>query len=183
RRGGAGVSGRPAVLALADGTVFHGEAFGASAEAIGELVFNTSMTGYQEILTDPSYEGQLVAMTYPEIGNVGVNREDVESRKPWVRGFIVREYREAPSSWRAEQPLGDYLAQHGIPGIQCIDTRALVRHPRDARARRTRSRRQRHLRRPVHVDRGPVEARARLHERGRRREGARQAAARRDRLR
>jgi carbamoyl-phosphate synthase small subunit len=126
------VSRRPAVLALADGTVFHGEAFGATGEATGELVFNTSMTGYQEILTDPSYEGQLVAMTYPEIGNVGVNREDVESRKPWVRGFIVREYREAPSSWRAEQPLGDYLAQHGIPGIQCIDTRALVRHLRDA---------------------------------------------------
>jgi carbamoyl-phosphate synthase small subunit len=126
------VSKRPAVLALADGTVFHGEAFGASAEATGELVFNTSMTGYQEILTDPSYEGQLVAMTYPEIGNVGVNREDVESRKPWVRGFIVREYREAPSSWRAEEPLGDYLARHGIPGIQCIDTRALVRHLRDA---------------------------------------------------
>jgi carbamoyl-phosphate synthase small subunit len=90
------------------------------------------MTGYQEILTDPSYEGQLVAMTYPEIGNVGVNREDVESRKPWVRGFIVREYRAEPSSWRAEEPLGDYLAQHGIPGIQCIDTRALVRHLRDA---------------------------------------------------
>jgi carbamoyl-phosphate synthase small subunit len=126
------VSRRPAVLALADGTVFHGESFGATGETTGELVFNTSMTGYQEILTDPSYEGQLVAMTYPEIGNVGVNREDVESRKPWVRGFIVREYREAPSSWRAEQPLGDYLAQHGIPGIQCIDTRALVRHLRDA---------------------------------------------------
>jgi len=126
------VNRRPAVLALADGTVFHGEAFGATGEATGELVFNTSMTGYQEILTDPSYDGQLVAMTYPEIGNVGVNREDVESRKPWVRGFIVREYREAPSSWRAEQPLGAYLAQHGIPGIQCIDTRALVRHLREA---------------------------------------------------
>jgi carbamoyl-phosphate synthase small subunit len=128
------VTKRPAVLALADGTVFQGEAFGAQAEATGELVFNTSMTGYQEILTDPSYEGQLVAMTYPEIGNVGVNREDVESRKPWVRGFIVREYREAPSSWRAEEPLGDYLARHGIPGIQCIDTRALVRHLRDVGA-------------------------------------------------
>src|SRR5207249_11561906 len=78
-----------------------GRAFGATGEAVGELVFNTSMTGYQEILTDPSYEGQLVAMTYPEIGNVGVNREDVESRRPYVRGFVVREYREAPSSWRA----------------------------------------------------------------------------------
>jgi len=121
----------PALLALADGTVFRGRAFGARAEAVGELVFNTSMTGYQEILTDPSYEGQLVAMTYPEIGNVGVNREDVESRRPWVRGFVVREYRPVPSSWRAEESLGDYLARHGIPGIEGLDTRALVRHLRD----------------------------------------------------
>ena len=120
-----------ALLALADGTVFRGRAFGARAEATGELVFNTSMTGYQEILTDPSYEGQLVAMTYPEIGNVGVNKHDVESRRPFVRGFIVREYREVPSSWRAEESLGDYLARHGIPGIEGIDTRALVRHLRD----------------------------------------------------
>jgi carbamoyl-phosphate synthase small subunit len=120
-----------AVLALADGTVFRGRAFGARTEAAGELVFNTSMTGYQEILTDPSYEGQLVAMTYPEIGNVGVNKHDVESRRPFVRGFIVREYREVPSSWRAEESLGDYLARHGIPGIEGIDTRALVRHLRD----------------------------------------------------
>jgi carbamoyl-phosphate synthase small subunit len=120
-----------AVLALADGTVFRGRAFGAVGEAVGELVFNTSMTGYQEILTDPSYEGQLVAMTYPEIGNVGVNREDVESRRPYVRGFVVREYREAPSSWRAEESLGSYLARHGIPGIEGLDTRALVRHLRD----------------------------------------------------
>ena len=120
-----------AILALADGTVFRGGAFGASGEATGELVFNTSMTGYQEILTDPSYEGQLVAMTYPEIGNVGVNREDVESRRPFVRGFVVREYRDVPSSWRAEQSLGAYLAHWGIPGIEGIDTRALVRHLRD----------------------------------------------------
>ncbi|HLY38416.1 MAG TPA: glutamine-hydrolyzing carbamoyl-phosphate synthase small subunit [Candidatus Binatia bacterium] len=120
-----------ALLALADGTVFRGRAFGATAEAVGELVFNTSMTGYQEILTDPSYEGQLVAMTYPEIGNVGVNTEDVESRRPYVRGFVVREYREAPSSWRAEESLGAYLARHGIPAIEGIDTRALVRHLRD----------------------------------------------------
>ena len=120
-----------ALLALADGTVFRGRAFGALGEAVGELVFNTSMTGYQEILTDPSYEGQLVAMTYPEIGNVGVNREDVESRRPYVRGFVVREYREVPSSWRAEESLGTYLARHGIPGIEGIDTRALVRHLRD----------------------------------------------------
>ena len=88
---------QPAILALADGTVFRGRAFGAVGEASGELVFNTSMMGYQEILTDPSYEGQLVAMTYPEIGNVGVNRTDVESRRPFVRGFVVREYRHAPS--------------------------------------------------------------------------------------
>ena len=120
-----------AILALADGTVFRGRAFGATAEATGELVFNTSMTGYQEILTDPSYEGQLVAMTYPEIGNVGVNREDVESRRPFVRAFVVREYRDVPSSWRAEQSLGAYLAHWGIPGIEGIDTRALVRHLRD----------------------------------------------------
>jgi len=120
-----------AILALADGTVFRGRAFGANGEATGELVFNTSMTGYQEILTDPSYEGQMVAMTYPEIGNVGVNKHDVESRRPFVRGFIVREYREVPSSWRAEERLGDYLARHAIPGIECIDTRALVRHLRD----------------------------------------------------
>jgi carbamoyl-phosphate synthase small subunit len=122
---------REAVLALADGTVFRGRAFGAIGETAGELVFNTSMTGYQEILTDPSYEGQLVAMTYPEIGNVGVNREDVESRRPFVRGFVVREYRDVPSSWRAEQSLGAYLEHSGIPGIEGIDTRALVRHLRD----------------------------------------------------
>ena len=122
---------QPALLALADGTVFRGRAFGALGEVAGELVFNTSMTGYQEILTDPSYEGQLVAMTYPEIGNVGVNREDVESRRPYVRGFVVREYREVPSSWRAEESLGAYLSRHGIPGIEGIDTRALVRHLRD----------------------------------------------------
>ncbi len=125
------MSERPAVLALADGTVFRGRTFGAEGEAAGELVFNTSMTGYQEILTDPSYEGQLVAMTYPEIGNVGVNREDVEADRPFVRGFVVREYREVPSSWRAEESLGAYLARHGIPGIEGIDTRVLVRHLRD----------------------------------------------------
>src|SRR5882724_11074574 len=122
---------KPATLALADGTVFHGTAFGADGETGGEVVFNTAMTGYQEILTDPSYTGQLVAMTYPEIGNVGVNREDAESRRPFVGGFVVREYREAPSSWRAEESLGAYLRTHGIPGIESIDTRALVRHLRD----------------------------------------------------
>lgn len=120
-----------AILALSDGTIFKGTAFGARAEAIGEVVFNTSMTGYQEVLTDPSYCGQLVAMTYPEIGNVGINPEDVESSRPCVEGFIVKEYWERPSNWRATQSLGDYLAAHGIPGIQGIDTRALVRLLRD----------------------------------------------------
>jgi carbamoyl-phosphate synthase small subunit len=121
---------RGAILALADGTVFHGTAFGAEGEAGGEVVFNTAMTGYQEILTDPSYKEQLVAMTYPEIGNVGVNREDVESHRPYVAGFIVREYWDPPSSWRAEQSLGSYMAEHGIVGIGDVDTRALVRHLR-----------------------------------------------------
>jgi carbamoyl-phosphate synthase small subunit len=123
-------AGRPALLALADGTVFHGQAFGADGEVGGEVVFNTAMTGYQEILTDPSYQDQLVAMTYPEIGNVGVNREDGESRRPFVKGFIVKEYWDPPSNWRAEQSLGDYMREHGIVGICGIDTRALVRHLR-----------------------------------------------------
>ncbi|MBI2985662.1 MAG: glutamine-hydrolyzing carbamoyl-phosphate synthase small subunit [Deltaproteobacteria bacterium] len=120
-----------AVLALADGRVYAGRSFGAEGEAIGEVVFNTSMTGYQEILTDPSYEGQMVAMTYPEIGNVGVNPEDVESRKPYVRGFIVKEYSSIPSNWRATQPLHGYMKEHGIVGIEGIDSRSLVRHLRD----------------------------------------------------
>lgn len=123
-------AGAPAVLALADGAVFFGTAF-APGEATGEVVFNTAMSGYQEILTDPSYHGQLVAMTYPEIGNVGVNDEDVEAGCPFVRGFIVKEYWEAPSNWRAVRPLAAYLRDHGIPGIQGIDTRALVRHIRE----------------------------------------------------
>ena len=122
---------RRAILALADGTFYVGRSFGAEGEAAGEVVFNTSMTGYQEILTDPSYEGQLIAMTYPEIGNVGVNPEDAESRKPYVKGFIVKEYTAAPSSWRATQPLHEYMREHGIVGIEGIDTRSLVRHLRD----------------------------------------------------
>ena len=120
-----------AILALADGTTFHGVGFGAEGEALGEVVFNTSMTGYQEILTDPSYEGQLVAMTYPEIGNVGINLEDVESRRPFMRGFIVKDYTARPSNWRATQALHEYMLAHGIVGIQGIDTRSLVRHLRD----------------------------------------------------
>lgn len=120
-----------AYLALEDGTVFRGAGFGAAGEATGELVFNTAMSGYQEILTDPSYCGQLVAMTYPEIGNVGVNPEDVEARRPFVQGFIVKEYWETPSNWRATQSLGEYLRDNAIPGIQGIDTRALVRQIRE----------------------------------------------------
>jgi carbamoyl-phosphate synthase small subunit len=98
---------------------------------VGEVVFNTSMTGYQEILTDPSYEGQLVAMTYPQIGNVGVNSEDVESRQPFMKGFIVKEYTPQPSNWRSAEPLHKYMQRHGIVGIEGIDTRSLVRHLRD----------------------------------------------------
>ena len=120
-----------ALLALADGTVFTGTAFGAEGETVGEVVFNTSLTGYQEILTDPSYKGQIVTMTYPEIGNVGINSEDVESRQPFVEGFIVKEYWERPSNWRAQQSLAQYMREHKIVGIQGIDTRALVRRLRD----------------------------------------------------
>jgi carbamoyl-phosphate synthase small subunit len=122
---------RPALLALADGRVFRGEALGATGEGLGEVVFNTSMTGYQEILTDPSYRGQMVCMTYPLIGNYGINPEDVESRRPWVAGFIVKEACPYPSSWRSRVSLDDYLREHGIVGIQGIDTRALTRHLRD----------------------------------------------------
>jgi len=115
-----------AVLALASGDVFVGRSFGCEGEVAGEVVFNTSMTGYQEILTDPSYEGQLVAMTYPQIGNVGVNTEDEEARTAFVKGFIVKEYCPRPSNWRATQPLHEYMIQHGIIGVEDIDTRTLV---------------------------------------------------------
>jgi carbamoyl-phosphate synthase small subunit len=121
-----------ATLVLADGTTFRGSAFGAEGKVGGEVVFNTAMTGYQEILTDPSYEGQIVAMTYPEIGTVGVNAEDAESYRPYVKGFVVKEYWDAPSNWRAQHSLARYMSAHGIVGIQDIDTRALVRHLRDA---------------------------------------------------
>jgi carbamoyl-phosphate synthase small subunit len=125
---------KPAILALADGRCFEGCSFGAEGEVAGEVVFNTSMTGYQEILTDPSYEGQLVAMTYPQIGNVGINPEDVESHRPFVKGFIVKEYTALPSNWRATKTLHEYMQQHGIVGIEGIDTRSLVRHLRDCGA-------------------------------------------------
>ena len=120
--------GREAILALADGRIFRGRAFGAIGEAVGEAVFNTAMTGYQEVLTDPSYKGQLVCMTYPEIGNVGINAEDAESRRVYVEGFIVKEYLPRPSNWRSEESLGDYLKAAGVVAIEGIDTRALVRH-------------------------------------------------------
>ena len=126
----AGRAKREAILALADGKVFRGLAFGAVGEATGEVVFNTAMTGYQEVLTDPSYKGQLVCMTYPEIGNVGANREDVESRRVYVEGFIVRRCCEQPSNWRSEVSLHEYLTDAGIVAIEGIDTRALVRHIR-----------------------------------------------------
>jgi carbamoyl-phosphate synthase small subunit len=121
---------KPAILALEDGTHFLGEAFGAEGERYGEAVFNTSMTGYQEILTDPSYKGQIVTMTYPLIGNYGVNAEDLESTGPWVEGFVVREYCDVPSNWRASASLGEFLRQHGIIGLQGVDTRRLTKHLR-----------------------------------------------------
>src|SRR5713226_3981221 len=115
-----------AKLALEDGTVYTGRSFGARGETFGEVVFNTSMTGYQEVLTDPSYKGQIVAMTYPLIGNYGVNGEDVESSKPQVEGFIVRELTSIPSNFRSQGTLDAYLAEHGVIGLQGIDTRSLV---------------------------------------------------------
>ncbi|MFV0416614.1 MAG: glutamine-hydrolyzing carbamoyl-phosphate synthase small subunit [Chthoniobacterales bacterium] len=120
----------PAILALEDGRIFRGEAFGAQACSTGEICFNTSMTGYQEILTDPSYRGQIVAMTAPQIGNYGVNTLDQESKEPQVRGFVIEELSPVVSNWRAEMSLGDYLKKHNIPGIAGIDTRALTKHLR-----------------------------------------------------
>jgi len=118
-------------LVLRDGRTFRGRSLGAVGEASGEVIFNTAMQGYQEILTDPSYRGQIVAMTYPMIGNYGVNDEDVESRRPWVNGFIVKEASAVASNFRAGASLDAYLGRHGIVGIQDIDTRALTRHLRD----------------------------------------------------
>src|SRR5262245_24787212 len=117
---------QPAKLALEDGTVFTGNAFGAIGEVDGEVCFNTSMTGYQEILTDPSYRGQIVTMTYTEMGNYGVNKEDVESGKPHLAGFIVKEFAEKPSNFRAEESLDAYLKRQGVVGLAGIDTRAVV---------------------------------------------------------
>src|ERR1700716_1202069 len=120
-----------ALLALEDGRIFEGESFGAIGTRVGEICFNTSMTGYQEVLTDPSYRGQIVAMTYPLIGNYGTNALDQESREPHVRGFVIEELSEIPSSWRSETSLDDYLRQWEIPGVQGIDTRAFTRHLRE----------------------------------------------------
>jgi carbamoyl-phosphate synthase small subunit len=120
-----------AILALEDGRIFEGESFGASQTVVGEICFNTSMTGYQEVLTDPSYRGQIVAMTYPLIGNYGTNALDQESREPHVRGFVIEELSEIPSNWRSEASLEEYLQRWKIPGVQGIDTRALTRHLRE----------------------------------------------------
>jgi len=119
-----------ALLALEDGRIFEGESFGASGTEVGEICFNTSMTGYQEVLTDPSYRGQIVAMTYPLIGNYGTNATDQESTRPHVRGFVIEELSQLPSNWRAEESLDDYLKRWKVAGVQGIDTRALTRHLR-----------------------------------------------------
>ena len=124
----------PAVLVLADGTVFEGLACGRRGSVVGEVVFNTGMTGYQEVMTDPSYSGQLVTFTYPELGNTGVNGEDQEANHPHARGLIARQLAPIPSNWRCTQTLPEWLDQHGVIGIHGIDTRALVRHLRDAGA-------------------------------------------------
>jgi len=121
-------------LVLEDATVFRGRSFGATGEKYGEVVFNTSMAGYQEIITDPSYKGQIVAMTYPLIGNYGVNKDDAESCRPFAEGFVVKEYSKIASNWRSEQPLGNYLAENNIVGIEGIDTRSLTLHIRKAGA-------------------------------------------------
>jgi carbamoyl-phosphate synthase small subunit len=125
-----------AILVLEDGTTFEGVGFGAEGETYGEVVFNTSITGYQEILTDPSYNGQIVTMTYPEMGNYGINHQDIESRKPFVRGFVVKEYWSSPSNWRSHESLGPYLSRYGIVGIEGIDTRELTKRIRTKGAQR-----------------------------------------------
>ncbi len=125
-----------AVLLLEDGTHFFGRGFGAEGEVFGEIVFNTSLTGYQEILTDPSYSEQVIVMTYPEIGNYGINDHDVESSKPHAKGFVVKEFWNTPSSWRSRGDLGTYLKDHGIVGIEWIDTRAVTKKIRNDGAQR-----------------------------------------------
>ena len=126
---------REAHLVLSDGTTFEGEAIGAEPPegvATGEVVFNTVLSGYQEVITDPSYAGQMIAFTYPHIGNYGVTPEDDESAKPFCRGVIIRELARRRSNWRAEEDLDAFLRRHGVPGIAGVDTRRLTRHIRDA---------------------------------------------------
>ncbi|MBI4368197.1 MAG: glutamine-hydrolyzing carbamoyl-phosphate synthase small subunit [Candidatus Omnitrophica bacterium] len=125
-----------AILALEDGLMFEGESFGFAGETAGEVVFNTSLSGYQEILTDPSYKGQIVTMTNPHIGNYGINGADSESRRPWVEGFVVRELSPVASNWRSEMSLDQYLKKYRIVGIEGIDTRKLVKHLRDFGAKK-----------------------------------------------
>ncbi|GIV75889.1 glutamine-hydrolyzing carbamoyl-phosphate synthase small subunit [Litorilinea aerophila] len=120
-----------ALLVLEDGTIFQGQGFGAATTVVGEVVFNTSLTGYQEVITDPSYRGQMVCMTVSHVGNTGINPEDVESDRPQITAFIVREVSPVVSNWRANETLPDYLARHGIPGISQVDTRALTRRIRE----------------------------------------------------
>ena len=127
---------KKAILGLEDGMIFEGTSFGATGETQGEVVFNTSMTGYQEILTDPSYAGQIVTMTYPQIGNYGINSEDYESRGPFVEGLVVKECSKFYSNWRAEESLESFLSKYGVVGIENIDTRALTKHIRSAGAMR-----------------------------------------------
>lgn len=126
----------PALLVLEDGRAFRGRSWGAAGECTGEMIFNTSMSGYQEVLTDPSYAGQIVCMTYPLIGNYGVNARDAESGRPWVEGFVVREASRTASNWRSEETLDAYLKRWNIPALDHIDTRALVRHIRERGAMR-----------------------------------------------
>ena len=123
-----------AILALEDGTIFRGRSFGSQGERSGEVVFNTSMAGYQEIITDPSYKGQIVAMTYPLIGNYGINTDDAESCKPFIEGFVVKEYSKIASNWRSQKPLAEYLKDNNIVGIEGVDTRALTLHIRQSGA-------------------------------------------------
>ena len=125
-----------AILALEDGRVFRGEGFGHSGTSTGEICFNTSMTGYQEVITDPSYRGQIVTMTYPQIGNYGVNPEDAESASPHVRGFVIGELSPIASNYRSRQTLAEYFTEHGILGIEHVDTRALTKHLRSLGAMR-----------------------------------------------
>src|ERR1700693_266583 len=118
----------PAVLALEDGTVFEGLSFGARAERAGEVVFNTAITGYQEVFTDPSYSGQIVVLTNPQIGNYGANDSDNEAARPYIEGLVVREFSPLASNWRSQQVTDEYLAKAGVPVVDNLDTRALVRH-------------------------------------------------------